>query len=418
MKNIKKIVESIGIKAKKASFELSKSKEKIRNNALKEAIKLIDKSSKEIINVNKKDLKQAHNKKLSDAIIDRLLLNQKRIDNIIFSLQEIIKIENPLGKVISDWYRPNGLYIKKISVPIGVIGIVYESRPNVTVDASAIAIKSGNAVILRGGKDSFYTSKKLFDILKIAFNKSGIPKNSVQMIPVIDRLAVNEMLKLEAYIDLIIPRGSQSLIKTVKKISSIPMIKHLDGICHVYIDGDANLEIAKKVLFNSKMRRPGICGAAETLLIDKKLSKDFLYILKDLKDVNCEIRGDNIIKNLDSKFKLAKEKDWSTEYLDKIISVKIVNGVSEAIRHINKYSSNHTETIITENKEAFIKFKENVDSAIILKNASTQFADGGEFGFGSEIGISTDKLHVRGPVGTQHLTSYKYVVEGNGQIRS
>jgi glutamate-5-semialdehyde dehydrogenase len=319
--------------------------------------------------------------------------------------------------VISEWSRPNGLHIKKISVPIGVIGIIFESRPNVTVDASTITIKSGNSVILRGGKDSFRTSMKLFNIVNEGFVQSGIPENTIQMIPTSDRLAVDEMLKLDQYIDIIIPRGGKDLIKRVKEKSSIPTIKHLNGICHVYVDEDANLEIAKKVVFNSKMRRPGICGAIETLLIDKKLSNQVLTILNDLKNANCEIRGDQFINQLDNSFKLASEKDWDTEYLDKIISVKIVDGVLEAINHINKHSSNHTESIITENIKTFQTFYKNIDSAIILHNASTQFADGGEFGFGAEIGISTDKLHVRGPVGAQHLTSYKYVVQGNGQIR-
>ena len=415
--NIKDLVESIGKKAKEAASALSTIEGKIKNKALKKTSEFIHLYASELIEENNKDIKIAIDKKLSSAIVDRLTLNQTRINDMITSINKIVEMEDPIGKVISEWKRPNGLHIKKISVPIGVIGLIYESRPNVTVDASAISIKSGNSLVLRGGKDSFHTSMKLFNIVNEGFTQSGLPENAVQMIPVSDRLAVDEMLKLDSYIDIIIPRGGKNLIQKVKEKSSIPIIKQLDGICHVYVDGDADLETAKKVVFNSKMRRPGICGATETLLIDKKLSNQVLTILNKLKIADCEIRGDHFISQLDDSFKLALEDDWDTEYLDKIISVKIVDGVLEAINHINKHSSNHTESIITENTQTFQTFYKNIDSAIILQNASTQFADGGEFGFGAEIGISTDKLHVRGPVGAQHLTSYKYVVHGNGQIR-
>ncbi|MDP7197653.1 MAG: glutamate-5-semialdehyde dehydrogenase, partial [SAR202 cluster bacterium] len=289
--------------------------------------------------------------------------------------------------------------------------------PNVTVDASAIAIKAGNCVILRGGKDSFHSSQKLNEIINKSFSKAGLPDNSVQMVPIADRAAVNTMLQLDAYIDVIIPRGGKGLIQNIKEKSSIPVIKHSDGICHIYVDKYANISIAKEVIFNSKMRRPGICGAAETLLIDKAISKNSMALLTNLVDAECEIRGDSFIQSLDNKFKKASEEDWGTEYLDKVISVKIVDGVSGAIDHINNYSSGHTESIITEDSKTFEMFYKNINSAIILQNASTQFADGGEFGFGAEIGISTDKLHVRGPVGSEHLTSFKYVVQGNGQVR-
>ena len=302
-------------------------------------------------------------------------------------------------------------------MPIGVIGIIYESRPNVTVDASAIAIKAGNAVILRGGKDSFHSSQKLNEIINNAFSKAGLPTNTVQMVPTPDRDAVDKMLQLDSYIDVIIPSGGKSLIQNVKEKSSIPVIKHLDGICHIYVDKDADLSIAKKVIFNSKMRRPEICGATETLLIDKAISKNAIDLLTNLMEAKCEIRGDTYIQSLDKNFKHANEEDWKTEYLDKIISVKIVDGINAAVKHINNFSSGHTESIITENHQTFQTFYNNINSAIILQNASTQFADGGEFGFGAEIGISTDKLHVRGPVGSEHLTSFKYVVYGNGQVR-
>ncbi len=411
------IIRNLGINAKKASYELSKIKNQKKNEALdnlKQDLKLF---SSELIKINKKDVDNAYSMKLSSSLIDRLTLNEDRIDNMIRSLNEIINLKDPVGIVLSEWSRPNGLHIKKITVPIGVIGIIYESRPNVAVDASAISIKAGNAIILRGGKDSFFSSQKLNEIINNAFSKAGLPDNVVQMVPTPDRSAVDEMLQLDSYIDVIIPRGGKGLIQNVKEKSAIPIIKHLDGICHVYVDKDADLSIAKKVVFNSKMRRPEICGASETLLIDKAISNNVMDLLNDLIDAKCEIRGDAYIQSLDKKFKLATEKDWETEYLDKIISVKIVDGINEAIEHINNFSSGHTESIITENHKTFKIFYNNINSAIILQNASTQFADGGEFGFGAEIGISTDKLHVRGPVGSEHLTSFKYVVYGNGQVR-
>ena len=336
---------------------------------------------------------------------------------MILSLEEIINLKDPVGNIISEWTRPNGLHIQKISVPLGVIGMIYESRPNVTLDASAISIKAGNAIILRGGKDSYYSSHKLKEIISFSFTKVGLPENVIQMISSTDKSAIDEMLKLDEYIDVIIPRGGKELIKRVKEKSSIPTIKHLDGICHIFIEKNANIEKAKAIIFNSKMRRPGVCGATETLLIDKSLSNEVYNLIKDLVDAGCEIRGDDFISKINPTFIKANEKDWETEYLDKIISIKLVNGTQDAINHINQYSSGHTESIVTENREVFQTFYKQINSAIILQNASTQFADGGEFGFGGEMGISTDKLHVRGPVGAEHLTSYKYVIYGNGQVR-
>ena len=416
MKN-HEIIKQIAINAKKASSQFSNIESEIKNKALKNLIKNIKDNSSELIKANKKDIENAISINLSSAKIDRLMINENRIDGIVKSLEEIINIKDPVGIILSEWNRPNGLKIKKVSVPIGVIGIIYESRPNVTVDASAISIKSGNAVILRGGKDSFYSSQKLVDIIRNSFSQAGLPENAVQIVPIPDRSAVDELLGLDSFIDLIIPRGGKNLIQKIKEKSSIPVIKHLDGICHVYIDKDADISIAKKVLYNSKMRRPGICGAAETLLIDKSIIKDSMEILQELLDNNCEIRGDSFIQTLNKNIKQASEEDWKTEYLDKIISVKIVDGVKEAIDHINSYSSGHTESIITNNNKTFEFFSKNINSAIILNNASTQFADGGEFGFGAEIGISTDKLHVRGPVGVEHLTTFKYIVHGDGQVR-
>ena len=411
-------IEIIGFKAKKASDLMSNITGDQKNNALFELKKNLNSFKSDLIEANKIDINNAKSAKLSSSIIDRLSLNQDSINGMISGLEEIIELENPVGRIISEWTRPNGLLIKKISVPLGVIGIIYESRPNVTIDASSIAVKAGNAIILRGGKDSFYSSHKLNEIINFSFKAADLPDNVVQMIPSPDRSEVDKMLKLDSYIDVIIPRGGKDLIKTIKEKSSIPVIKHLDGICHVYVEKNANINKAKNIIFNSKMRRPSICGAAETLLIDESLYKYCNELLEPLIKAGCEIRGEENIIKLNSSFKKATETDWETEYLEKIISVKIVKGIDDAIDHINKYSSSHTESIITENKEKFEKFYQNINSAIILHNASTQFADGGEFGFGAEIGISTDKLHVRGPVGAEHLTSFKYVVFGNGQVRS
>jgi glutamate-5-semialdehyde dehydrogenase len=416
MKKIQKIL-NLGINAKKASNVLANISGKQKNAGLKELKKNLKIFSEDLITVNKIDVKNALSNKVSLAIIDRLTLNVDRIKDMLKSLDEIIKLKDPVGCIISEWPRPNGLHIQKISIPLGVIGVIYESRPNVTVDASAISIKAGNAVILRGGKDSFFSSQKLKEIINLSFSSVGLPENIVQMIDNTDRSSVEEMLKLDKYIDVIIPRGGKNLIKLVKEKSSIPIIKHLDGICHIFVEKNADLKKAKELIFNSKMRRPGICGAAETLLIDKSLYENVSELLQPLVDENCEIRGDEFITKLNPIFKKAKKEDWETEYLDKIISVKLVNDVQQAIAHINQYSSGHTEAIVTENNEIFKQFYQQINSAIILQNASTQFADGGEFGFGAEIGISTDKLHVRGPVGAEHLTTFKYVIHGNGQVR-
>ena len=416
-KKLKESIRTLGIKAKKAAYLLANISENRKNAALEELKKKLKISQNELIDINQKDIENASNINLSSSMIDRLTLTSERIEGMISNLDEIIKLKNPIGNIISEWTRPNGLHIQKISVPLGVIGMIYESRPNVTVDASAIAIKAGNSIILRGGRDSYYSSHKLNDIINTSFLKAGLPENVVQMLSSPERSAIDEMVQLDKYIDVIIPRGGKELIKRIKDKSSIPMIKHLDGICHVFVEKNADLKKAKEIIFNSKMRRPGICGAAETLLVDKSLSNQILNLIQKLVDAKCEIRGDEFISQLHPDFKKATEEDWATEYLDKIISIKLVDGTQQAINHINKYSSGHTESIITENKEVFEIFYKQIDSAIILQNASTQFADGGEFGFGAEIGISTDKLHVRGPVGAEHLTSFKYVVHGNGQVR-
>ena len=415
--NIESSIIELGKKAKAASLEMKLCDTNQKNKALSKLIENLDKNRNGILNSNKIDLENARKKSLSNPLVNRLTLSDNSIDGLIESIKDIITIPDPIGITLEEWERPNGLKFRKISTPLGVLGVIYESRANVTVDASCLSIKSGNSIILRGGSDSFYTSKELVKNIIDAFKEVGLPSNCVQMIDTPEREAVDYLLQMRDYVDVIIPRGGKGLIEKINASSKIPVIKHLDGICHVYVDEEADINVAERVVFNSKMRRPEICGAAETLLIDEKIKDQALKILKPLKDVNCEIRGDKFIKSLDNDFKLANEEDWSMEYLNKIFSVKIVSGVEGAINHINKYSSGHTESIITENEKTFEKFYNQIDSAIILKNASTQFADGGEFGFGAEIGISTDKIHVRGPVGTKHLTTFKYVVNGNGQER-
>ena len=415
--NIESSIIELGKKAKAASLEMKLCDTNQKNKALSKLIENLDKNRNGILNSNKIDLENARKKSLSNPLVNRLTLSDNSINGLIESIKDIITIPDPIGITLEEWERPNGLKFRKISTPLGVLGVIYESRPNVTVDASCLSIKSGNSIILRGGSDSFYTSKELVKNIIDAFKEVGLPSNCVQMIDTPEREAVDYLLQMRDYVDVIIPRGGKGLIEKINASSKIPVIKHLDGICHVYVDEEADINIAERVVFNSKMRRPEICGAAETLLIDEKIKDQALKILKPLKDVNCEIRGDKFIKSLDNDFKLADEEDWSMEYLNKIFSVKLVSGVEDAINHINKYSSGHTESIITENEKTFEKFYNQIDSAIILKNASTQFADGGEFGFGAEIGISTDKIHVRGPVGTKHLTTFKYVVNGNGQER-
>ena len=415
--SILQTINELGKKAKNASIRLrilQREKKKIAYEHLEKNIK--DKAS-EILIANKLDIENAIGNNLSKPKINRLKVTDETISGIIKSIIEIKKQPDPIGEILENWEQPNGLKFSKISVPLGVLAVIYESRPNVTIDASCLALKSNNALILRGGSDSFHTSKQLVNIITESFNEAGLPNDIIQMIPTTNREAVDHLLAMNNYVNVIIPRGGKSLIKKINEKSKIPVIKHLEGLCHVYVDKEANLETAKNVILNSKLRRPEICGAAETLLIDSALKDKALELIQPLYEAGCKIKGDDFIKSLNNNFELANSEDWSTEYLDKIISIKIVDGVGGAIDHINNFSSNHTESIITENEQTFSNFYNNIDSAIILKNASTQFADGGEFGFGAEIGISTDKLHVRGPVGAKHLTTFKYIVHGSGQSR-
>ena len=411
-------IEKIGKKAKIASKNLFYLNVKKRNDVLNQYCVYLKKYSNLILNENKKDIFKA--KKIKSAMIERLKLDNNKITKIINSIKKIISFKDPLGKNLASWKRPNGLIIKKISIPIGIIGVIYESRPNVTSDVAALCFKSGNVVILRGGSEAHYSNKILSDLFRKALKNNNCNENCVQFIENKNRKHVDYLLSsMKDYIDVIIPRGGKKLIKKVKEKSKVPIIGHLEGICHVYVDQMANLNMAIKIVINSKMRNVNICGAAETLLIDKKCIKTHCKpLLNELSKLGCKIIGDKIIKeNFFGKIKYAKLKDWSTEYLSSVISVKCVNGVTDAINHINKYGTYHTDSIVTENERTAKLFLSKVNSSIAVHNASTQFADGGEFGFGAEVGISTEKLHPRGPVGIEQLTTYKYILKGKGQIR-
>ena len=414
-------LDKIGSNALNASKDLSQLNEKKKNKVLKDFCKNIKLNKSKILKANKIDVSNANKKGLSKNLIDRLILNDNKINYIIKSVQDVIKLKDPTQKIISKWKRPNGMVINKYTVPIGVIGVIYESRPNVTSDVATLCFKSGNAVILRGGSEAVKTNKVISEYFRKSLKKNNINENCIQLINNTNRKLVDYILsKMEKFIDVIIPRGGKNLVKKVQKMSNVPTIGHLEGLCHVYIDKYADLNMAKKITLNAKMRNTSVCGAAETLLIDKACIKTHLKpILQLLSISGCKIIGDKITKKnyTNSNIFLATEQDWKTEYLDSSISVKIVNGVNDAINHINKYGTRHTDSIVTNNKKNASLFLSKVNSAIVLHNASTQFADGNEFGFGAEVGISTDKLHPRGPVGLEQLVTYKYLVKGNGQIR-
>ncbi len=412
-----KYLKNIGLKSRLAFKNLNKIKGDRKNKVLETYIKELLSNKKEIVKENIKDIKSCKRKDL----IDRLIINDRKIEDIINSVSQIIKFKDPLGKVLAKWRRPNNLLIKKVTTPIGVIGVIYESRPNVTSDVSSLCLKSGNVAILRGGSESFHSNKILSNLFRNSLVRNKIDKNCIQFIDKKNRKIVDGLLsKMSNYIDVIVPRGGKNLVKKVKKFSTVNVIGHLDGNCHVYIDKDAKLEMAKKVVLNSKMRRTSICGAAETLLIDTKCMKSHaIPIIKELIFLGCEVVVDKKLNQLfQNKLTLAKDVDWRTEYLKAKISIKTVKGVEDAVAHILKYGTMHTDAIITNNKKTAKLFLNGVNSAIAIHNASTQFADGGEFGFGGEIGISTSKLPPRGPVGINQLTSYKYIVEGKGSVRS
>ena len=389
-----------------------------KNNFLKKLAQNIDKEKESIIKNNKKDVEKAKKMGYGSAFIDRLEISEKRVEKMIKSINDVRNLPDPVGKIIWENKRPNGLIIKRKRVPIGVIGIIYESRPDVTIEASILCIKAGNCVILRGGKEARNSNKKLVEIMKKSLKETEIPADCVNLILSGGRKGVKYLLKLYQFIDLIIPRGGESLIKVVVENSLIPVIKHYKGICHTYIDNYADIDMALKVSFNAKVQRPATCNATETLLVHKDIAEKFLpEIAKMFEKAGVEIRGCEKTKKILKGIKKAKEDDWKTEYLDLIISIKIVNSVDEAIEHISKYGTSHSDAIITENKEIAEKFLKMVDSAAVYHNASTRFTDGGEFGLGAEIGISTDKIHARGPMGLEELTTYKYIIYGNGQIR-
>ena len=415
---IKKILKKIGKNSIISQKEIASAAHEKRNAVLKLSSEIISKNTNKIIEANKEDLLLANKAGLKESYIDRLLLDSKRISAISESLISISTLPDPLSGKITKWERPNGLVISKQPTPLGVLGIIYESRPNVTVDAAALCIKSGNSVILRCGSDSYNSCYILSELIRDALQQCNLSKDIIQLIPSKDRDAVDYMLKMSNVIDVIIPRGGKSLVEKVQKNARVPVFSHLEGICHIYVDQFAELEKSCSVVINGKMRRTGICGATETLLVNEHIAKKFLpKICSELNEKGCEIVGDEVTKSIVPYIDLAIEEDWSTEYLAPKISIKVVGDVYDAIEHIQTFGTQHTDAIMTENEEIAKVFANAVDSAIVLVNASTQFADGGEFGLGAEIGISTGKLHARGPVGAAQLTSFKYVVHGNGQIR-
>jgi len=414
-----KYMNLIGIKARRASEY--KVTNEIKNKVLNDYAKLIKNEKKFIINQNSKDINYARKKGLKENLIKRLHLNENKLDGIINSILKIAKLRDPIDSTLEKWKRPNGLNIKRVSIPIGVIGVIYESRPNVTSDVASLCFKSGNVVILKGGSEAINSNKALAKLFRKALKKNKVNENFIQFIDSKQRRLVDIMLsKMKKYIDVIIPRGGKNLVNKVFKLSKVPIIGHLEGLCHTYIDKDAELKKAKDVVFNAKLRNTSICGATETVLIHKNIVKKFSNpILQKLENSGCKIIGDKILKSYyNGHVYPAKEKDWSTEYLASIVSVKVVKNSEEAIKHINKYGTMHTDSIITKNKKTAKYFLKNVKSSIAMHNTSTQFADGGEFGFGGEVGISTNTLPPRGPVGLNQLISYKYEITSNGKIRN
>ena len=411
-------MEALGRRARAAADQLANAPTAAKNRALLAAAAAIRADAAKILAANRHDLDSATGRDMTAAMVDRLTLDPGRIEAMAAGLEAVAALPDPVGALEAVVTRPNGLRIEKVRVPLGVIGIIYESRPNVTADAAALCLKAGNAAILRGGSESAQSSAAILAALATGLQAAGLPTDAIQRVPTQDRAAVGILLTLDKYIDVIIPRGGKSLIQRVAAESRIPVLKHLDGICHVYVDKAADLAKARAIVFNAKLRRTGVCGSAETLLVDRPVATSHLIpMLHDLIAAGCEIRGDGATQALDARVKPATIEDWSTEYLAPILSVRIIDGVDEAIAHIATYGSQHTESIVTEDDAAAERFLARVDSAIVIHNASTQFADGGEFGMGAEIGISTGKLHARGPVGVAELTSYKYRVRGTGQIR-
>jgi len=413
------IMSRIGQQGVAAASVLAQASTGAKNTALANIAASLRTRSVELLAANALDMSAARVKGLSGALLDRLALDADRIEGMARGVEEIARLADPVGTTIAQWTRPNGLEIARVRVPLGVIGIIYESRPNVTCDAGALCLKSGNAAILRGGSESAHSSAAIHTCLVEGLVAAGLPAASIQLVPTTDRAAVGYLLSsMTEYVDVIVPRGGKSLVARVHAEARVPVIGHLEGLCHVYVDRDADLAMARSIVTNAKLRRTGVCGSAETLLVDSACADTHLApIVKALLDAGCEVRGDAATIAVDSRVKAATEEDWHTEYLDAIISARVVDGVDGAIAHIGEYGSSHTESIVTSNAATAEKFLAQVDSAIVLHNASTQFADGGEFGMGAEIGISTDRFHARGPVGVEQLTTFKYVVRGTGQTR-
>ena len=413
-------IDQIGINAKKAARILAKTSSEQKNHALQEMSKYVLADKKTIIEANKLDIENSKSKNLSESFIDRLELNDERVKSISDTLLEIESFKDPVGKILDSWQRPNGMHISRVSTPLGVIGIIFESRPNVTADAGALSLKAGNASILRGGSDSINSCLVIHQSLVKGLKDADIDENAIQIIKTTDREVVKQMLHgINRSIDVIVPRGGKSLVSMVEEEARVPVFAHLEGICHIFVDKSANLEKSLDVCINAKMRRPGICGAVETILVHSDIANDFMPLLINaLKAQACEIRGCEETFKYNENIKQASEEDWSTEYLLPIVSVKIVHSLNDAIKHIEHYSSGHTESILTEDLNRASIFQKELDSAIVMHNVSTQFADGGEFGLGGEIGIATGKFHARGPVGIEQLTSFKYLVNGNGHTRN
>jgi len=414
------LMEELGRQAVAAAAVLARAGRAQKDLALTAAAAAVRSSREGILAANAHDLEAAGARGLSAARLDRLRLDGARVEAIAAGLEAVAALPDPVGRVSARWERPNGLTIERVAVPLGVIGIIYESRPNVTTDAGALCLKSGNAVILRGGSDCAHSSRALHECLAAGLTAAQLPQASIQLVPTRDRAAVGYLLAgMAEYLDVIVPRGGKALVQRVQQEARVPVIGHLEGNCHVYVDRDADVRMARAIALNAKMRRTGICGAAETLLVDEACAGTHLApIVHDLLEAGCEVRGDAAVQRVDPRVRPAREEDWYTEYLDAIIAARVVAGVEAAIAHIAHYGSAHTEAIVTDNAATAERFLREVDSAIVLHNASTQFADGAEFGMGAEIGISTERFHARGPVGVEQLTSYKYVVRGRGQVRS
>ena len=409
---------AIGAAAKEAARRLAVADTDSKNQALKAAAAALRAGQPALLEANAKDMAGGREKGLTAALLDRLELTPERIEAMAQGLEDIADLPDPVGRTLAEWDRPNGLKIARVAVPLGVVGIIYESRPNVTADAGALCLKSGNAAILRGGSESFHSSGAILACLQQGLKAAGLPETAIQRLPTTDRAAVGILLGMSEHLDMIVPRGGKGLIERVQRESRVPVLAHLEGLCHTYIDGAADLEMARQIALNAKMRRVGVCGATETLLVDRKAADSHLGpVLEDLIAAGCEIRGDEEVCAREPRARRAEPADWDTEYLAPILSVRLVEGVGEAIEHIARHGSSHTEAIVTEDEAAALRFLAEVDSAILLHNASTQYADGGEFGMGAEIGIATGKLHARGPAGLEQLTSYKYLVRGSGQTR-